>query len=41
MNVIEGGPAAVAGTLKPNDRITGVGQGNDGAFTGRHRLAAG
>ena len=33
MNVIEGGPAAVAGTLKPNDRITGVGQGNDGSFT--------
>src|SRR5579863_1998348 len=33
MNVLEGGPAAVAGTLKLNDRITGVGQGNDGAFT--------
>jgi carboxyl-terminal processing protease len=33
MNVIEGGPAAVAGTLKANDRITGVGQGKDGAFT--------
>jgi carboxyl-terminal processing protease len=33
MNVIEGGPAAVAGTLKTNDRITGVGQGHDGAFT--------
>ena len=32
MNVLEGGPAAVAGTLKPNDRITGVGQGKDGAF---------
>jgi carboxyl-terminal processing protease len=29
MNVIEGGPAAVAGTLKPNDRITGVAQGNE------------
>jgi carboxyl-terminal processing protease len=26
MNVIQGGPAAVAGTLKANDRITGVGQ---------------
>ncbi|HTX25107.1 MAG TPA: carboxy terminal-processing peptidase [Steroidobacteraceae bacterium] len=33
MNVIEGGPAAVAGTLKANDRITGVGQGKDGSFT--------
>ncbi len=33
MNVIEGGPAAVAGTLNQNDRITGVGQGHDGAFT--------
>jgi len=33
MNVIEGGPAAVAGTLKANDRIVGVGQGHDGAFT--------
>ncbi|MGH8323458.1 MAG: carboxy terminal-processing peptidase, partial [Steroidobacteraceae bacterium] len=33
MNVIEGGPAAVAGTLNSNDRITGVGQGHDGAFT--------
>ena len=33
MNVIEGGPAAAAGTLNPNDRITGVGQGKDGAFT--------
>jgi carboxyl-terminal processing protease len=32
-SVIEGGPAAVAGTLKPNDRITGVGQGSDGPFT--------
>ena len=32
-SVIEGGPAAVAGTLKPNDRITGVGQGADGSFT--------
>jgi carboxyl-terminal processing protease len=27
MNVIPGGPAAAAGSLKPNDRITGVGQG--------------
>ncbi len=33
MNVIEGGPAAVAGTLKPNDRITGVQQGSDPAVT--------
>ncbi len=33
MNVLEGGPAAVAGTLNTNDRITGVGQGHEGAFT--------
>ncbi|HEV8017837.1 MAG TPA: carboxy terminal-processing peptidase [Steroidobacteraceae bacterium] len=33
MNVLEGGPAAVAGTLKVNDRITGVGQGHEGQFT--------
>ncbi|HEY6455200.1 MAG TPA: carboxy terminal-processing peptidase [Steroidobacteraceae bacterium] len=33
MNVIEGGPAAVAGTLKPNDRITGVQQGSDAKVT--------
>ncbi|MFO7276949.1 MAG: carboxy terminal-processing peptidase [Pseudomonadota bacterium] len=33
MSVIEGGPAAVAGTLNTNDRITAVGQGRDGAFT--------
>ncbi len=33
MNVIEGGPAAVAGTLKTNDRITGVGQGHEGSVT--------
>ncbi len=32
MNVIEGGPAAVAQTLNINDRITGVGQGHDGEF---------
>src|SRR5690606_20919116 len=30
MNVIPGGPAAIDGRLKPNDRITGVGQGADG-----------
>ena len=30
MNVIEGGPAAVAATLNQNDRITAVGQGKDG-----------
>ena len=33
MNVLEGGPAAMAGTLTTNDRITGVGQGHDGPFT--------
>jgi carboxyl-terminal processing protease len=33
MNVIEGGPAAVAGTLNPNDRITAVGQSHDGPVT--------
>jgi len=33
MSVLEGGPAAVAGTLKTNDRIVGVGQGHDGPFT--------
>jgi carboxyl-terminal processing protease len=33
MNVIPGGPAALAGTLKPNDRITGVGQGPSGPIT--------
>ncbi|MEJ0005203.1 MAG: carboxy terminal-processing peptidase [Steroidobacteraceae bacterium] len=33
LNVIEGGPAAVAGTLKPNDRITGVQQGADPMVT--------
>jgi carboxyl-terminal processing protease len=33
MNVLEGGPAAVAGTLKVNDRIVGVGQGQSGPFT--------
>ncbi len=33
MNIIEGGPAAVAGTLKTNDRITGVGQGHEGSLT--------
>jgi carboxyl-terminal processing protease len=32
-NIIEGGPAAVAGTLKTNDRIVGVGQGRDGPIT--------
>jgi carboxyl-terminal processing protease len=30
VNVIEGGPAALDGTLKPKDRIIGVGQGEDG-----------
>ena len=33
MNIIEGGPAAVAATLKPNDRITAVGQGHEGSLT--------
>ena len=33
MNVIQGGPAAVSGTLKPNDRITGVGEGPSGPIT--------
>ena len=33
MNVIEGGPAAAAGTLGVNDRITAVGQGKDGTLT--------
>ncbi len=31
LNIIEGGPAAVAGTLVQNDRIVGVSQGKDGA----------
>jgi carboxyl-terminal processing protease len=31
MNVIQGGPAATAGTLATNDRITGVSQSHDGA----------
>ncbi len=30
MNVIPGGPAAIDGSLKPNDRITAVAQGDDG-----------
>jgi carboxyl-terminal processing protease len=33
MNVIEGGPAAVAGTISVKDRITGVGQGKEGPIT--------
>jgi carboxyl-terminal processing protease len=32
-NVLPGGPAATDGTLKPNDRITAVAQGKDGAMT--------
>ena len=32
-NVLPGGPAAADGTLKPNDRITAVAQGSDGAMT--------
>jgi carboxyl-terminal processing protease len=30
LNVIPGGPAAIEGSLKPKDRITGVGQGSEG-----------
>ncbi|MDJ0760763.1 MAG: carboxy terminal-processing peptidase [Woeseiaceae bacterium] len=30
INIIPGGPAAIDGKLKPNDRITGVAQGSDG-----------
>lgn len=33
MNVLEGGPAALAGSLNANDRIVGVGQGEQGQFT--------
>jgi carboxyl-terminal processing protease len=33
MNIIEGGPAAVAASLTTNDRITAVGQGKDGPLT--------
>lgn len=33
MNLIEGGPAAASGTLSVNDRIVGVAQGRDSAFT--------
>ena len=33
MNVIEGGPAAVSGSLAVNDRISAVGQGPDGPLT--------
>jgi carboxyl-terminal processing protease len=32
-NILPGGPAAADGTLKPNDRITAVAQGNDGTLT--------
>jgi len=32
MDIIPGGPAAADGSLKPRDRITGVGQGADGDF---------
>ncbi len=32
-NVLPGGPAATDGTLKPNDRITAVAQGNDGTMS--------
>ena len=32
-NILPGGPAQQDGTLKPNDRITAVGQGKDGPLT--------
>jgi len=32
VNLVPGGPAAVAGTLGIKDRITGIAQGRDGAF---------
>lgn len=32
MSVIPGGPAAIDGSLKPNDRITAVGQGEEGSL---------
>jgi len=32
-SILPGGPAAAAGTLKANDRIVGVGQGQDGGVT--------
>jgi carboxyl-terminal processing protease len=32
-SVLAGGPAAADGSLKPNDRITAVGQGHDGPVT--------
>jgi carboxyl-terminal processing protease len=33
INILPGGAAALSGLLKANDRITGVGQGKDGALT--------
>jgi carboxyl-terminal processing protease len=33
VNILPGGPAAVSGDFKPNDRITAVAQGADGAMT--------
>jgi carboxyl-terminal processing protease len=32
VNILPGGPAAVAGTLSINDRVMGIAQGKDGAF---------
>jgi carboxyl-terminal processing protease len=32
-NILPGGPAQADGSIKPNDRITAVGQGHDGALT--------
>jgi len=33
VNILPGGPAAVSGEFKPNDRIIAVGQGTDGTMT--------
>jgi carboxyl-terminal processing protease len=33
VEIIPGGPAEIDGRLKPEDRITGVGEGDDGEFT--------
>ncbi len=33
VNILPGGPAAVSGEFKPNDRITAVGQGAEGTMT--------
>jgi len=33
VNILPGGPAAADGSIKPNDRITAVGQGDEGTLT--------